>query len=114
MVCDRADAFALPGLIAGRDEVEDETVFEQADAFVVVECAKERSGHRLARRVAVGVDDAVLAVPAFFTELDVAVGFAVDAQAGLDQIADPCRALLNDFPNDLLIAQARASGERVL
>ena len=117
VVGDRADAFALPGRtagVAGRDQVEHETVLEQADAFVVVHRAEERGRQGLARCVAIRVDDAVVAVPALPAELDVTLVGAVDTQPRLDQFLHAGRALFNHTSDNRLVAQARAGGHRVL
>ena len=113
VVRDRADTLAGAGRLAGRDQVEHEAVFEQADAAVRVDVVEQRRGERLARRVAVGVDDAAAAVPALPAELEPAARVAVQLQPRLDQVVHPGRAVLDHPTHDRLVAEPGPGGHRV-
>ncbi len=75
----------------------------------------ERPGDLRAGRVAARVGDAAAVVAALAGELDGArVGVGVEEGAGVDQAAYGVRALGDQGPYGLLVAQARARDERVV
>ena len=114
MVGDRADHFTCARLVARRDEIQHEAVFKQANTLVIMHGIKQQGCQRFARRIAVRMNNAVLAVATLFTKLDLAVALTVHTKAVIDELPDTCGTLFDNASHHRLITQASTCGQRVL
>ena len=103
---------SLAGIVT-REHIEREAAIEEPDRTECPHPGDECRGERSAGRVAIGVDDAVLAVTSLAPEAHGAIGVTVDPHAPLDHLLDFPGPLAHEHRHRLWIAQACTGLERV-
>ena len=106
---DRHDAGAAAAL---DEQVEREPVLVDGDGGLPHR-RHQRPLHLDPGRCPAGVHDAGVRVPALPGQQQLAVGVAVEDGPEGDELVDPPRALLDEDPHGVLVAQAGAGGEGV-
>jgi hypothetical protein len=102
------------GLVVRRDEVEGEALLEDADAGDGADLLQEHALELFAGGVAVGVDDAAVAVATLAAQSGAVRGVAVDVHAPADELVDEAGATLGDELHDGGVAHTGARGEGVV
>ncbi len=122
---DRADAVALAlahdvqgqtrrAALRVRQQVQHQGVLDQFEVVVGADGLDQGARYLRAGRVPARVGDTTAVVAALAGEQDLALVVLVEGRSGGDQAADRARALGDEHPHRLLVAQARARDEGVL
>jgi hypothetical protein len=100
-------------LIATHEEVEHPCLFDHADAVTLVNPIDEGARHFGARLIAMRVNDSVLRVRGFTSQLEIARWVEVEMRTRCLKLADPCRTFFDEDLYRRRITQCRAGSEGV-
>jgi hypothetical protein len=95
-----------------RQQFDGVVIFEDRDIWMMVHRGKQRALHLAARQV-VRVYDAVRRVPAFAAEIELPRAVARELCAKLYELSNALRALFNEHPNSIFMAESRPGDQRI-
>ena len=116
-LADDVEGHAAHGAVRGGEQVDDDRVLDDLDTRVVdhpVERRDERPGDLRAGGVTPGMGDAVAVVAAFAGQRDLSPGVPVELRAEGHELAHPVRALGDECPHRIDVAQADPRHQGVL